>query len=52
VGMDGGWVGSREQGGGMEGKVAVVCAQVADLPRPTSSSTFSWSRRGPSHAPR
>ncbi len=52
VGMDGGWVGSREQRGGMEGKVAVVCAQVADLPRPTSSSTFSWSRRGPSHAPR
>src|SRR5437016_6520215 len=32
VGMDGGWVGSREQRGGMEGKVAVVCSEVEDLP--------------------
>src|SRR6266699_3531260 len=27
VGLDGGWVCSREQRGGMEGKVAVVCSQ-------------------------
>ena len=47
VGVDGGWVCSREQRGGMEGKVAVVCSQVEDLPMPTSSTTFSWSERGP-----
>jgi hypothetical protein len=52
VGIDGGWVGSREQRGGMEGKVAVVCAQVVDLPKPSSTSTFSWSQRGPRHPPR
>jgi len=52
VGGDGGWVGSREQRGGMEGKVAVVCAQVADLPMPTRSSTFSWSQRGARRPPR
>ncbi|TMD63759.1 MAG: ISKra4 family transposase [Chloroflexi bacterium] len=52
VGVDGGWVGSREQRGGMEGKVAVVCAQVADLPMPTRSSTFSWSQRGARRPPR
>lgn len=52
VGIDGGWVGSREQRGGMEGKVAVVCAQVADLPLPNRSRTFSWSERGPRGAPR
>jgi hypothetical protein len=52
VGVDGGWVGSREQRGGMEGKVAVVCAQVADLPMPVRSSTFSWSERGPRRPPK
>ena len=52
VGVDGGWVGSREQRGGMEGKVAVVCAQVENLPMPSHSSTFSWSERGPRRAPR
>ena len=53
VGLDGGWVCSREQRGGMEGKVAVVCSQVEDLPMPTSSTTFSWSQRGgPRHPPR
>jgi hypothetical protein len=52
VGIDGGWVGSREQRGGMEGTVAVVCAQVADLPMPKRSSTFSWSQRGPRRPPR
>jgi len=53
VGLDGGWVGSREQRGGMEGKVAVVCSQVADLPMPTHSTTFSWSERGgPRQPPR
>jgi hypothetical protein len=52
VGIDGGWVGSREQRGGMEGKVAVVCAHVADLPLPNRSRTFSWSERGPRRAPR
>jgi hypothetical protein len=46
VGLDGGWVCSREQRGGMEGKVAVVCSQVEDLPMPTHSTTFSWSQRG------
>jgi hypothetical protein len=53
VGLDGGWVCSRDQRGGMEGKVAVVCSQVEDLPMPTYSSTFSWSERGtPRHPPR
>jgi len=52
VGLDGGWVCSREQRGGMEGKVAVVCSQVEDLPMPTYSSTFSWSERGPRRPPR
>ncbi len=52
VGVDGGWVGSREQRGGMEGKVAVVCAQVADLPMPARSATFSWSERGARRPPR
>lgn len=28
VGMDGGWIGSREQKGGMEGKVAVLASEV------------------------
>ena len=52
VGLDGGWVCSRDQRGGMEGKVAVVCSQVEDLPVPTSSPTFSWSERGPRQPPR
>ena len=53
VGLDGGWVCSREQRGGMEGKVAVVCSQVEDLPLPTYSATFSWSERGvPKRPPR
>src|SRR5205823_10939157 len=46
VGLDGGWVCSREQKGGMEGKVAVVSSHVADLRVPTRSATFSWSERG------
>ena len=41
VGLDGGWVCSREQRGGMEGKVAVVCSQMEDLPMPAVSTTFS-----------
>jgi hypothetical protein len=52
VGLDGGWVCSREQKGGMEGKVAVVSSHVADLPMPTRSTTFSWSERGVRRAPR
>ncbi len=52
VGLDGGWVGSREQRGGMEGKVAVVCSQMEDLPLPAASTTFSWSKRGPRRPPR
>ncbi len=53
VGLDGGWVGSREQRGGMEGKVAVVSSQMQDLPLPTYSTTFSWSQRGgPRRAPK
>jgi hypothetical protein len=51
VGLDGGWVCSREQRGGMEGKVAVVCSQVEDLPRPTGSATFSWGERGVKRRP-
>jgi hypothetical protein len=42
VGIDGGWVCSREQRGGMEGQVAVICSQVQDLPMPNFSTTFSW----------
>jgi hypothetical protein len=53
VGLDGGWVCSREQRGGMEGKVAVVCSQMEELPMPTYSTTFSWSERGvPRYPPR
>jgi hypothetical protein len=53
VGLDGGWVCSREQRGGMEGKVAVVCSHREDLPVPTFSRTFSWSQRGgPRRLPR
>src|SRR6266487_283553 len=53
VGLDGGWVCSREQRGGMEGKVAGVCSRVQDLPVPTYSTTFSWSERGvPRRPPR
>lgn len=46
VGVDGGWVCSREQRGGMEGKVGVVSAHMQDLPMPVYSTTFSWSQRG------
>jgi hypothetical protein len=46
AGLDGGWVCSREQRGGMEGKVAVVCSQMEDLPMPVHSSTFSLSVSG------
>ncbi len=53
VGLNGGWVCSQEQRGGMEGEVAVVCSHVEDLPMPTVSTTFSLSKRGgPRHAPR
>jgi len=52
VGLDGGWVWSREQRGGMQGKVAVVCSQMEDLPMPAFSTTFSWSQRGPRRPPR
>lgn len=53
VGLDGGWVCSREQRGGMEGKVAVVCSRMEDLSMPTYSPTFSWSERGvPRYPPR
>jgi transposase-like protein len=53
VGLDGGWVCSREQQGGMEGKVAVLCSHTEDLPMPVRDSTFSWSNRGgPRKAPR
>jgi transposase-like protein len=52
VGLDGGWVCSRDQRGGMEGKVAVVCSKVEDLPMPTRSCTFSWSERGPRRPPK
>src|SRR2546430_10287746 len=46
VGVDGGWGCRRDQRGGMEGKVAVVCSEVEDLPMSTASPTFSWSERG------
>jgi len=52
VGLDGGWVCSREQRRGMEGKVGVVCSQVEDVPMPTSSTTFSWSEPGPRRPPK
>jgi Uncharacterised protein family (UPF0236) len=53
VGLDGGWVCSREQRGGMEGKGAVVCSQMEDLPMPVLDTTFSWSKRGgPRRPPR
>jgi hypothetical protein len=53
VGLDGGWVCSREQRGGMEGKVGVICSQMEDLPLPVFDSTFSWSKRGgPRRPPR
>jgi hypothetical protein len=53
VGLDGGWVCSREQRGGMEGKVAVVSSRMEDLPMPSYSTTFSWSQRGgPRHSPK
>ncbi len=52
VGLDGGWVCSRDQRGGMEGKVAVVCSEVEELPMPAYSTTFSWSERGPRRPPR
>lgn len=52
VGLDGGWVGSREQRGGMEGKVGGVCSRMEDLPMPMASTTFSWSQRGRRHPPR
>jgi len=53
VGLDGGWVCSREQRGGMEGKVAVVSSRMEDLPMPAYSTTFSWSERGvPRYPPR
>jgi len=46
AGLDGGWVCSREQRGGMEGKVAVLCSQMEDLPLPVVDTVFSWSKRG------
>lgn len=46
VGLDGGWVCSREQRGGMEGKVAVICSEMEDLPLPAFDTTFSWNKRG------
>jgi hypothetical protein len=52
VGLDGGWVGSREQRGGMEGKVAVVSSKVEDLPMHVHASTFSWSERAGRRPPR
>lgn len=53
VGMDGGWVCSREQRAGMEGKVAVVCSKTEELPMPGLDTTFSWSKRGgPRRPPR
>jgi hypothetical protein len=51
VGLDGGWVGSREQRGGMEGKVAVICSQMEDLPLREIDRTFSWSKRGAPRRP-
>src|SRR5581483_1462577 len=45
-GLDGGWVCRREQRAGMEGKVAVVCSEMEDLPLPVFDPPFSWSKRG------
>lgn len=52
VRLDGGWVCSRKQRGGMEGKVALAGWQVADPPMPIPWATFSWSQRGVSRAPK
>ncbi len=53
VGLDGGWVGNCERRGGMEGKVAVVCSRVEDLPMPTDCTTCAdWRHRAPRHPPR
>lgn len=54
VGLDGGWVCSREQRGGMEGKVAVVCSQMEDIPMPVEEeeTVFSWARRTQARKPR
>src|SRR5258708_37706362 len=53
VGLDGGWVGSREQRGGMEGKVAGGCLRGGDVAMATPSPTFSWGHRGgPRQPPR
>jgi hypothetical protein len=52
VGLDGGWVCSREQRGGMEGKVGVICSQMEELPMPQIDRTFSWSKRGAPRHPR
>lgn len=32
--------------------MAVVCSEVEELPRPSYSTTFSWSERGPRRPPR
>jgi hypothetical protein len=52
MGWDGGWVCSREQRGGMEGKVGVVASKMQALPMPKRSSDFSWSERGGPRRPR
>src|SRR5258708_25641474 len=40
VGLDGGWVCSREQRGGMDQKVAGGCSPMAGLPLPTPPTNF------------
>jgi hypothetical protein len=50
IGMDGGWIGSREQRGGMEGKIAVIATdkQVFEpepRPDPTSLTFYEISKR-------
>lgn len=49
--MDGGWIGSREQRGGMEGKVGVIARDkqaYASQPKP-DPATLTWYERVLSH---
>src|SRR5258707_1162444 len=51
VGLDGGWVCSRDQRGGMEGKVAGGCLHGGDVAGATPPPTLFLSGRGPRKAP-
>src|SRR5579859_4839076 len=53
LGLDGGWTCSREQRGGMEGKVAVLCSHLQDLPmQEIDPSKWNWMHPPPRHLPK